>query len=84
MKGLMGFDWQAEWDVHSIREGGDFNDNRTVFKGVFKVNPVDRLLHAIADVLLLDSAGALPHFFADGSIEDSALLGSILFGLSDC
>ncbi|KDR72346.1 hypothetical protein GALMADRAFT_32536, partial [Galerina marginata CBS 339.88] len=44
MKGLLGFGWKAEWDVQSICEGGDFNDNRTVFKGVFKLSPAHQLI----------------------------------------
>ncbi|KDR81295.1 hypothetical protein GALMADRAFT_222729 [Galerina marginata CBS 339.88] len=44
MKGLLGFGWKAEWDVQSIREGGDVNDNRTVFKGVFKLSPAHQLI----------------------------------------
>ncbi|KAF8964576.1 putative asparagine synthase [Flammula alnicola] len=44
MKALMGLGWKAEWDVQSIREGGDFNDNRTVFKGVYKLPPAHQLI----------------------------------------
>ena len=37
MKALLAYGWKPEWDVHSIVEGGEYNDNRTLFKGVYKV-----------------------------------------------
>ena len=37
IKAFMDFGWKAEWDVQSILETGELNDNRTVFKGVYKV-----------------------------------------------
>ena len=37
MKALMGLGWKAEWDIESIAQMGDYYDDRTVFKGVFKV-----------------------------------------------
>ncbi|KAJ7633527.1 putative asparagine synthase [Mycena polygramma] len=37
MKAFMGLGWQAEWDVASILETGDFCDERTVFKGAQKL-----------------------------------------------
>ncbi|KAF8970150.1 putative asparagine synthase [Flammula alnicola] len=43
MKALSAFGWKSEWDVQSILEMGEFNDNRTVFKGVFKLPPAHQL-----------------------------------------
>ncbi|KAJ6594833.1 putative asparagine synthase [Mycena capillaripes] len=37
MKAFMGLGWQAEWDMESIVNNGDFCDERTVFKGVQKL-----------------------------------------------
>ncbi|KAK7040099.1 hypothetical protein VNI00_009904 [Paramarasmius palmivorus] len=37
MKGLLPLGWQAEWDVESIMQMGEYGDTRTVFKGVYKV-----------------------------------------------
>lgn len=37
MKALMGLGWNAEWDLQSIVHGGDMGDERTVFRGVFKL-----------------------------------------------
>ncbi|KAJ7229999.1 nucleophile aminohydrolase [Mycena pura] len=37
MKAFMGLGWQAEWDVESIVQNGEFNDERTVFRGVQKL-----------------------------------------------
>ncbi|KAJ7457877.1 putative asparagine synthase [Mycena latifolia] len=37
MKAFMGLGWSAEWDVDSIVHNGELGDERTVFKGVFKV-----------------------------------------------
>lgn len=37
MKAFLALGWQAEWDIESIIQNGDFNDERTVFKGVKKV-----------------------------------------------
>ncbi|KAJ6573549.1 putative asparagine synthase [Mycena vulgaris] len=37
MKALMGLGWNAEWDIDSIVHSGDLGDERTVFKGVFKL-----------------------------------------------
>lgn len=37
MKAFRGFNWSPEWDVESIVQMGDYNDDRTIFKGVFKV-----------------------------------------------
>lgn len=34
MKAFMAYGWHAEWDVESIVQMGEFNDNRTVFKGL--------------------------------------------------
>ncbi|KAL0576097.1 hypothetical protein V5O48_005871 [Marasmius crinis-equi] len=39
MKALQPLGWNPEWDVQSIVQMGDFNDNRTVFKGVHKLPP---------------------------------------------
>ncbi|KAJ6453218.1 putative asparagine synthase [Mycena vitilis] len=39
MKAFMGLGWQAEWDVASILENGDYCDERTVFKGAQKLPP---------------------------------------------
>ncbi|KAJ7502620.1 putative asparagine synthase [Mycena galericulata] len=36
-KAFMGFGWKAEWDMDSIVHNGDLGDQRTVFKGVFKL-----------------------------------------------
>ncbi|KAF8881167.1 putative asparagine synthase [Gymnopilus junonius] len=44
MKALMKFGWKPEWDVHSIVETGEFNDNRTVFKGVYKLPTAHQLI----------------------------------------
>ncbi|KAJ7215046.1 putative asparagine synthase [Mycena pura] len=37
MKAFMGLGWNAEWDVDSVVNDGDSGDERTVFKGVFKL-----------------------------------------------
>ncbi|KAK4500902.1 hypothetical protein PRZ48_009094 [Zasmidium cellare] len=39
MKSFLGYGWQPEWDVSSLRERGWTNDMRTMFKGVRKVQP---------------------------------------------
>ena len=40
MKAFMGLGWNAEWDVDSVVNDGDSGDERTVFKGVFKVRTI--------------------------------------------
>jgi asparagine synthase (glutamine-hydrolysing) len=37
IKALLPLGWKAEWDVESVMHFGDYNDDRTVFKGVYKV-----------------------------------------------
>ncbi|KAJ7114619.1 putative asparagine synthase [Mycena crocata] len=37
MKAFMALGWQPEWDIESIVHNGEFGDERTVFKGVFKL-----------------------------------------------
>ncbi|KAJ7811065.1 putative asparagine synthase [Mycena olivaceomarginata] len=37
MKAFLPFGWQAEWDIDSVVQSGDFSDDRTVFKGVNKL-----------------------------------------------
>ncbi|KAF8803087.1 putative asparagine synthase [Phlegmacium glaucopus] len=44
MKALQATGWKPEWDVQSIIEGGEFNDNRTLFKGVFKLPAAHHLI----------------------------------------
>ncbi|KAI3615608.1 asparagine synthase [Moniliophthora roreri] len=39
MKAFLSFGWKAEWDIESIVQIGEQNDNRTIFKGVHKVPP---------------------------------------------
>ena len=39
IKAFLPFDWQPQWDVKSIVEGGWNFDDRTVFKDVKKVRP---------------------------------------------
>ncbi|KAK1231767.1 hypothetical protein PQX77_005115 [Marasmius sp. AFHP31] len=39
MKALKPLGWEPQWDIESIVQMGDFNDNRTVFKGVHKLLP---------------------------------------------
>lgn len=41
MKALLAYGWKAEWDVQSISEGGEFTDNRTLFKGVYKASLIE-------------------------------------------
>ncbi|KAK7054624.1 hypothetical protein VNI00_003087 [Paramarasmius palmivorus] len=43
MKALLPLGWKAEWDVESIVQMGDYNDNRTIFKDVYKL-PAAHLL----------------------------------------
>ncbi|KAJ7749729.1 nucleophile aminohydrolase [Mycena metata] len=38
MKAFLPFGWKPEWDIDSIVHNGDFSNDRTVFKGVNKVN----------------------------------------------
>ncbi len=38
-KAFKGFDWEAEWDLGSLVEGGWLSDERTIFKGVKKLMP---------------------------------------------
>lgn len=33
IKAFMAYGWHAEWDMESIVQMGEYNDNRTVFKG---------------------------------------------------
>ncbi|KAJ7580835.1 putative asparagine synthase [Mycena floridula] len=37
MKALPMLGWRPEWDVDSIINMGDYNDDRTIFKGVYKL-----------------------------------------------
>lgn len=37
IKALIGLGWEAQWDVDSIVHMGDYNDDRTCFRGVSKV-----------------------------------------------
>lgn len=37
MKAFIPLGWKPEWDIDSVVHGGYFFDNRTVFKGVYKV-----------------------------------------------
>ncbi len=37
MKALPALGWKPQWDVDSIINMGDYNDDRTIFKGVYKV-----------------------------------------------
>ncbi|KAJ7140776.1 hypothetical protein C8R44DRAFT_974542 [Mycena epipterygia] len=39
MKAFMGLGWKAQWDLDSIVHNGELGDDRTVFKGVFKIAP---------------------------------------------
>ncbi|KAL0061325.1 hypothetical protein AAF712_011842 [Marasmius tenuissimus] len=43
MKALVPLGWKPEWDLHSVIQMGDYNDNRTVFKGVWKLPPGHQL-----------------------------------------
>lgn len=45
MKAFLPFDWEPEWDVEALMDGGWGQDTRTVFKGVQKVNRFSILLH---------------------------------------
>jgi len=36
-KAFLAMDWQPEWDVGSIVEGGWLHDDRTLFRGVRKL-----------------------------------------------
>jgi len=58
MKAFMAFGWQAEWDVQSLLEGGEFHDNRTVFKGAHKVSSpfLDQSYILLNAIHVLDSS----------------------------
>jgi asparagine synthase (glutamine-hydrolysing) len=43
IKAFLGLAWEAEWDVGAMVDGGWGQDTRTLFKGVNKVLPRDRL-----------------------------------------
>ncbi|KAL0568632.1 hypothetical protein V5O48_013351 [Marasmius crinis-equi] len=43
MKALLPLGWKPEWDMESIVNSGEFSDNRTVFKGVFKLPAAHQL-----------------------------------------
>ncbi|KAJ7595204.1 putative asparagine synthase [Mycena floridula] len=43
MKALRPLGWKPEWDVDSIVNMGELNDDRTVFKGVYKLPPANFL-----------------------------------------
>jgi asparagine synthase (glutamine-hydrolysing) len=36
-KAFLAFGWKPEWDVRSLIEDGWLHDERTIFKGVYKV-----------------------------------------------
>jgi asparagine synthase (glutamine-hydrolysing) len=36
-KAFLALGWKPEWDVRSLIEDGWFHDERTIFKGVYKV-----------------------------------------------
>jgi asparagine synthase (glutamine-hydrolysing) len=38
MKAFTALGWNPEWDIESVVQMGDSNDDRTVFKGVFKAS----------------------------------------------
>ncbi|KAG7094665.1 hypothetical protein E1B28_005487 [Marasmius oreades] len=44
MKALVPLGWKPEWDVESIVQLGEFIDDRTVFKGVYKLPPAHQLI----------------------------------------
>ncbi|KAF9262332.1 putative asparagine synthase [Marasmius fiardii PR-910] len=44
MKALVPLGWKPEWDVESIVQMGEFSDDRTVFKGVYKLPPAHQLI----------------------------------------
>jgi hypothetical protein len=48
MKALMGLGWQAEWDIDSIVHSGELGDERTVFKGVYKVHTYSSSLYLLS------------------------------------
>ncbi|KAJ8085950.1 hypothetical protein PM082_004769 [Marasmius tenuissimus] len=43
MKALIPLGWEPEWDLQSLVQMGDYNDNRTVFKGVYKLPPAHQM-----------------------------------------
>lgn len=40
VKALLPLGWKAEWDVRSLRDAGWNTEDRTIFRGVEKVNKV--------------------------------------------
>ncbi|CAK1359066.1 unnamed protein product [Cercospora beticola] len=44
VKAFLPLGWRPEWDVRSLIEGGWSNDQRTLWKGVQKVNPGEYLI----------------------------------------
>jgi asparagine synthetase B (glutamine-hydrolysing) len=83
MKALIPLGWKAEWDVESVMEMGDFYDDRTVFKGVYKVciqyySP--SILRLLALKLIIADSIALSSSYDNGAQDRkdqyTALLGS--------
>ncbi|ESK83980.1 asparagine synthase [Moniliophthora roreri MCA 2997] len=69
MKALLPLGWKAEWDVESIVQMGDYNDDRTIFKDVYKL--------PAAHVLTFSRAGQLrirsywDHSYPDSKIPET-------------
>ncbi|EGO01321.1 hypothetical protein SERLA73DRAFT_51100 [Serpula lacrymans var. lacrymans S7.3] len=78
VKAMRAFGWKPEWDVESVVQMGDLNDDRTVFKGVFKVSLmcIDRVnAYQIHHVYLIGPHGPLHHSPPYWPPKNSSLLG---------
>ncbi|KAI8977412.1 asparagine synthase [Mycotypha africana] len=81
IKSFIPLGWKPEWDVDSVLNNGTFFDNRTCFKGVYKVPP--------AHYLLATGSGSMeirPYWdadYPDKNVEDPRSVDEMVQGVRD-
>ncbi|KAL0566412.1 hypothetical protein V5O48_015604 [Marasmius crinis-equi] len=78
MKALLPLGWKPEWDLQSLVQMGDYNDRRTVFKGVHKLPPGHQLTSHGGRVKIM------PYWdnsYPDSSVEESRPIEEMIEGV---
>ncbi|KAF8178136.1 putative asparagine synthase [Mycena galopus ATCC 62051] len=81
IKALTGLGWKPFWDVDSVLNMGDYNDDRTIFRGVYKVPAAHFLTFSRVGKLKIQSYW--DHLYPDRSVVETRTIEEMICGVRE-